>query len=143
MEMKKKGNILFTFIFCGLFSSCSHSQQAENKKVSFKDTVIGCNFKMSQMYEEKYDSFYIMPPYFIEDSIPDHIIINDELKNYCSNELRYFDDAYIILLTTDNRVKSYSYISRGDVLYFHLPYYKGISMEKTLYMSRNKDIYAE
>lgn len=141
--MDKIRNILFTFIFCGLFSSCSHSQQAENKKVSFKDTVIGCHFKMSQIYEEKHDSFYIMPPYFSGDSIPDHIIINDELKNFCHNKLGYFDNAYIILLTTDNRVKSYSVISRNDVRYFHLPYYKGISMGKTLYMSRNKDIYAK
>ena len=134
-------NILFTLIFCGLFSSCSHSQQAENKKVSFKDTVIGCHFKMSQMYEEKYDSFYIMPPYFSEDSIPNHIIVNDVFKNYCRKKLRYFDNAYIILLTTANRVKAYSVIMRDDILYFKLPYYKGISMDEELYMDRNHSVY--
>ena len=139
--MNKIRNTIFFFIACGIFSSCS--QKAENKRVSFKDTVIGCHFKMSQMYEEKYDSFYIIPPYFNDDSIPKHIIIDDDLKNHCIKNLRMNDKYYIILLTASNHATSYSVISRNDVWYFNLPHYKGISMEKTLYMSRNKDIYAE
>lgn len=134
-------NAIFFFIACGVFSSCS--QKAENKRVSFKDNVISCQFKMSQLYEEKYDSFYIIPPYFYDDSIPNHIVIDDDLKNYCIKKLRMNDKTYIMLLTVSNHVTSYSVINRDDVWYFHLPYYKGISMEKTLYMSKNRYIYAE
>lgn len=134
-------NAIFFFIACGVFSSCS--QKAENKRVSFKDNVISRQFKMSQLYEEKYDSFYIIPPYFYDDSIPNHIVIDDDLKNYCIKKLRMNDKTYIMLLTVSNHVTSYSVINRDDVWNFHLPYYKGISMEKTLYMSKNRYIYAE
>lgn len=139
--MNKIRNTIYFLIACGMFSSCS--QKAENKRVSFKDNVISCQFRMSQLYEEKYDSFYIIPPYFYDDSIPNHIIIDDDLKNYCIENLRMNDKNYIILLTTSNHVTSYSVISRNDVWYFNLPHYKGISMEKPLYMNRNKEIYAE
>lgn len=132
-------NIIITFVFYGLLSSCS--QEAENKKISFKNNFIGCQFKMSQMYEEKYDSFCVIPPYFNGDSIPNHIIINDKLKKYCGNTLSSRDDAYIIFLIVANHVKSYSVIGRDDVLFFKLPHYKGISMEKELYMDRNRFVY--
>ena len=74
-------------------------------------------------------------------TIPNHIIINDKLKKYCGNTLSSRDDAYIIFLIVANHVKSYSVIGRDDVLFFKLPHYKGISMEKELYMDRNRFVY--
>lgn len=48
------------------------------------------------------------------------------------------------MLTTANRVKSYSVIGRDDVSFFKLPHYKGISMEKELYYGQGfKNHYAE
>ncbi len=97
--------------------------------VSFRESVKDSVFKMSQLYEEKYDSFYVLRPYFPVDSLG-QLEMSDGLKEFLESRLM-FDNAFIILLSEASTVKAYSEIGTIDV-FWKLPYGKGISMDAPL-----------
>ena len=98
--------------------------------VSFRESVKDSVFQMSQLYEEKYDSFYVLRPYFPVDSLG-QLEMSDGLKEFLESRLM-FDNAFIILLSEASTVKAYSEILRNDVVSFEMPYGKGISMDVPL-----------
>lgn len=97
--------------------------------VSFRESVKDSVFQMSQLYEEKYDSFYVLRPYFPVDSLG-QLEMSDGLKEFLESRLM-FDNAFIILLSEASTVKAYSEIFINDVA-FEMPYGKGISMDVPL-----------
>ena len=104
--------------------------EEKNVTVSFRESVKDSVFQMSQLYEEKYDSFYVLRPYFPVDSLG-QLEMSDGLKEFLESRLM-FDNAFIILLSEASTVKAYSEILRNDVVGFEMPYGKGISMDVPL-----------
>ena len=103
--------------------------EEKNVMVSFRESVKDSVFQMSQLYEEKYDSFYVLRPYFPVDSLG-QLEMSDGLKEFLESRLM-FDNAFIILLSEASTVKAYSVIFNNDVA-FEMPYGKGISMDVPL-----------
>ena len=115
-------------LLSSLFVCCSNMEE-KNVTVSFRESVKDSVFQMSQLYEEKYDSFYVLRPYFPVDSLG-QLEMSDGLKEFLESRLM-FDNAFIILLSEASTVKAYSEIGTIDV-FWKLPYGKGISMDAPL-----------
>ena len=128
--MRKLCYLASILLLSSLFVCCSNMEE-KNVTVSFRESVKDSVFKMSQLFEEKYDSFYILRPYSCMDSL-NHLEMSNKLKKLCVDRLKLSDDVFIILLSENNAIKAYSKICRNDVAYFMLPYYKGISIDAPL-----------
>ena len=70
---------------------------------TFRESVKDSVFKMSQLFEEKYDSFYVLRPYFPVDSLG-QLEMSDGLKEFLESRLM-FDNAFIILLSEASTLK--------------------------------------
>lgn len=126
--MRKLCYLAFILLLSSLFVCCSNMEE-KNVTVSFRESVKDSVFQMSQLYEEKYDSFYVLRPYFPVDSLG-QLEMSDGLKEFLESRLM-FDNAFIILLSEASTVKAYSEIFINDVA-FEMPYGKGISMDVPL-----------
>lgn len=127
--MRKLCYLASILLLSSLFVCCSNMEE-KNVTVSFRESVKDSVFQMSQLYEEKYDSFYVLRPYFPVDSLG-QLEMSDGLKEFLESRLM-FDNAFIILLSEASTVKAYSEILRNDVVGFEMPYGKGISMDVPL-----------
>lgn len=127
--MKKLVYLSSLFLLSSLFVSYSRHIYESKIDVSFSDSIHDSVFQMSQLYEEKYDSFYVLRPYFPVDSLG-QLEMSDGLKEFLESRLM-FDNAFIILLSEASTVKAYSEIFINDVA-FEMPYGKGISMDVPL-----------
>ena len=128
--MKKLVYLSSLFLLSSLFVCCSRHIEESRIDVSFSDSIHDSVFQMSQLYGEKYDSFYVLRPYFPVDSLG-QLEMSDGLKEFLESRLM-FDDAFIILLSEASTVKAYSEILRNDVVGFKMPYGEGISMDVPL-----------
>ncbi len=126
--MRKLCYLASMLLLSSLFVCCSNMEE-KNVTVSFRESVKDSVFQMSQLYEEKYDSFYVLRPYFPVDSLG-QLEMSDGLKEFLESRLM-FDNAFIILLSEASTVKAYSEIFINDVA-FEMPYGKGISMDVPL-----------
>lgn len=127
--MRKLVYLSSLFLLSSLFVSCSRHIYESKIDVSFSDPIHDSVFQMSQLYEEKYDSFYVLRPYFPVDSLG-QLEMSDGLKEFLESRLM-FDNAFIILLSEASTVKAYSEIGAIYVSW-ELPYGKGISMDAPL-----------
>lgn len=131
--MRKLCYLASLFLLSSLFVCCSNIYVYESEiDVSFSDSIHDSVFQMSQLYEEKYDSFYVLRPYFNGGELFNQLELSDGLKELCVGRLKDSDDVFIILLSKNDTVKVYSVIGRNDVVYFKLPYCKGIYMDAPL-----------
>lgn len=137
--MMKRFIIPIALPFIGLFFICCTSS-SRCKVVQMRCIESADTFSISQLCEESFDSFYVVPPYYNEDFESNTFSISNEMKDDIVRRLRQNDDACVLLLSRNNMIQVYSVIFRNDADFSKLEHLKGISTKEKLILNPKREV---
>ena len=119
------------FLICFLLNSRLTTIPME--RVKSTDT-----FTISQLCQENYDSFYVVPPYYGPNFERSTFNISHKMENEVIDRVKMFDDACVLLLAKDNKIQAYSVIPRNAADFAGITPLKGISTKEKLMLNSKR-----
>lgn len=130
-------------IFCvGMLLICSptNSRRMTIPMDSVKSTD---TFTISQLCQEDYDSFYVVPPYYGPNFEQSTFKISHKMERDVINRVEMYDDVCVLLLAKDNKIQAYSEIPRNAADFGEMKPLKGISTKEKLMLNSKRVVVAE
>ncbi len=95
-------------------------------------------FTISQLCQEDYDSFYVVPPYYGPNFEQSTFKISHKMGNEVIKRVELHDDACVLLLAKDNKIQAYSVILRNAADFADMEPLKGISTKEKLMLNSKR-----
>lgn len=95
-------------------------------------------FTISQLCQEDYDSFYVVPPYYGPNFEQSTFKISHKMGNEVIKRVEQHDDACVLLLAKDNKIQAYSVILRNAADFADMEPLKGISTKEKLMLNSKR-----
>lgn len=125
----------------GMFLICcpanSRRMTIPMERVESTDT-----FTISQLCQEDYDSFYVVPPYYGPNFERSTFNISHKMENEVINRVEMYDDVCVLLLAKDNKIQAYSVIHRNAADFADMEPLKGISTKEKLILNSKRVVVA-
>lgn len=99
-------------------------------------------FTISQLCQEDYDSFYVVPPYYGPNFERSTFNISHKMENEVINRVEMYDDVCVLLLAKDNTIQAYSVIHRNAADFADMEPLKGISTKEKLILNTKRVVVA-
>lgn len=133
----KKYIIPIMFSCVGIFLICC-TANSKRKSIPMESVESTDTFTISQLCQEDYDSFYVVPPYYGPKFEQGTFKISHKMGNEVIKREELYDDACVLLLAKDNTIQAYSVILRNAADFAEMEPLKGISTKEKLTLNSKR-----
>ena len=121
----------------GMFLICCHSN-GQRKTIYMESIESTDTFSISQLCQENYDSFYVVPPYYGDNFEQSTFKISNKMENDVVKRLQLNDNVCVLLLAKGDTIQTYSVIFRNVADFVEMKPLKGISTKEKLMLNSKR-----
>lgn len=133
----KRYIIPMIFSYVGIFLTCC-TANSKRRSIPMESVKSTDTFTISQLCQEDYDSFHVVPPYYGPNFERSTFKISHKMGNEVIKRVELNDNACVLLLAKDNTIQAYSVIHRNVADFADMEPLKGISTKEKLMLNSKR-----